>query len=155
MEINRRLFTQSLAISSLYAIAPANSGPPFRGQRLAIAARTQIGVTRAYDPSYTRINYPNGDVPRSTGVCADVIIRAARDAFGLDLQELVHKDMLRAFDAYPSRRTWGNRQPDSSIDHRRVLNLETYWQRVGAQLWFAKTSIEGDEFPNPLDVGDS
>jgi uncharacterized protein len=122
--------------------------------RLAQAARAQVGVTLGYDPRYTHVSYPGGDVPRSTGVCADVIIRAARDAFGLDLQKLVHEDMLRAFDAYPSRRTWGNREPDANIDHRRVLNLETYWQRAGARRWFASGPTPGDEFPAPLAVGD-
>ena len=124
------------------------------GQRLAQAARAQIGVTLGYDPHYTHVSYPNGDVPRSTGVCADVIIRAARDAFSLDLQKLVHEDMLRAFDAYPARKTWGSREPDSNIDHRRVLNLETYWQRTGTQLWSARSATSGDEFPAPLEAGD-
>src|ERR1700722_4704796 len=67
------------------------------GARLAQAARAQLGITLGYDPRYTHVSYPGGDVPRSTGVCADVIIRAARDAFGLDLQRLIHEDMLRAF----------------------------------------------------------
>jgi hypothetical protein len=31
--------------------------------RLIAAARGQIGVTRYYDPTYTVIAYPNGDVP--------------------------------------------------------------------------------------------
>ena len=124
------------------------------GQRLAQAARAQIGVTRGYDPNYTRVAYPNGDVPRSTGVCADVILRAARDGLGLDLQKLVHEDMLRAFDAYPSRRTWGNRAPDTNIDHRRVLNLETYFERDHSRLWIASAPTHGDAFPRPLEIGD-
>jgi hypothetical protein len=124
------------------------------GARLAQAARAQLGVTLGYDPRYIRVTYPGGDVPRSTGVCADVVVRAARDAFGLDLQKLVHEDMLRAFDAYPARRTWGSREPDANIDHRRVLNLETYWQRVGERIWSAQRPTAGDEFPAPLAVGD-
>ena len=71
---------------------------PTIGERLAAAARAQIGVTTGYDPTWISIPYPNGDVPRSTGVCADVIIRAARDALGLDLQKLVHEDMVKDFD---------------------------------------------------------
>jgi uncharacterized protein YijF (DUF1287 family) len=127
---------------------------PVNGQRLAQAARAQLGVTLSYDPNYTRVTYPNGDVPRKTGVCADVIVRAARDAFAFDLQKLVHEDMLRAFDAYPARKAWGERAPDASIDHRRVLNLETYWQRAGAQRWKASNPTPGDEFPAPIEVGD-
>jgi uncharacterized protein YijF (DUF1287 family) len=124
------------------------------GAKLAQAARTQVGITLGYDPHYSHIGYPNGDVPRSTGVCADVIIRAGRDGLNLDLQKLVHEDMARDFDAYPARRAWGSHAPDSNIDHRRVLNLETYWQRMGTQRWKAGTATAGDEFPAPVEVGD-
>lgn len=117
----------------LSGLAAAAARAPTPGERLAAAARAQLGVTRDYDPAYRRIAYPNGDVPRSTGVCADVVIRAARDALGLDLQRLVHEDMARAFAAYPSRRAWGLTAPDANIDHRRVLNLEVYWRRQGAE----------------------
>ncbi len=124
------------------------------GQRLARAARAQVGVTVNYDPGWTHLSYPGGDVPRSTGVCADVVIRAARDGLGLDLQELVHEDMVKHFAEYPARKAWGSRAPDASIDHRRVLNLETYWTRAGARLWAATGPVPGDGFPPPLDVGD-
>jgi uncharacterized protein YijF (DUF1287 family) len=124
------------------------------GQRLADAARAQVGVTTGYDPTWTHLTYPGGDVPRSTGVCADVVIRAARDGLGLDLQKLVHEDIVKDFNAYPARKAWGSRGPDASIDHRRVLNLETYFQRVGARLWAASGPVAGDAFPPPIDVGD-
>jgi uncharacterized protein YijF (DUF1287 family) len=83
-----------------------------------------------------------------------VIIRAARDALGLDLQKLVHEDMMKHFDQYPARRTWGSRQPDANIDHRRVLNLQTYFQRCGACVWHAAAPTAGDAFPRPLEFGD-
>ena len=124
------------------------------GQRLAVAARAQLGVTVSYDPTWTALSYPGGDVPRSTGVCADVVIRAARDALGLDLQKLVHEDMVKDFDAYPARKAWGSKRPDANIDHRRVLNLEAYWTRAGARLWAAPGPAEGDSFPKPLEIGD-
>jgi len=124
------------------------------GQRLARAARAQLGVTVSYDPGWTHLSYPGGDVPRSTGVCADVVIRAARDGLGLDLQKLVHEDMVKHFAEYPARKAWGSRAPDASIDHRRVLNLETYWTRTGARLWAAQGPVAGDGFPPPLEVGD-
>lgn len=124
------------------------------GQRLAAAARAQVGVTLGYDPGWTHLSYPGGDVPRSTGVCADVVIRAARDGLGLDLQKLVHEDMMKNFEAYPARKAWGSRGADSSIDHRRVLNLEAYWTRAGARLWAAETSVPGDGFPKPIEIGD-
>jgi uncharacterized protein YijF (DUF1287 family) len=151
--MQRRRFIIRLAALRVCAQLPLRAASS-NGQRFAQAARAQLGVTLSYDPNYTRVTYPNGDVPRKTGVCVDVIVRAARDAFALDLQKLVHEDMLRAFDAYPARKTWGEGAPDASIDHRRVLNLETYWQRTGTQLWAAKTPTPGDEFPAPLEVGD-
>ena len=125
-----------------------------RGQRLADAARAQVGVTTSYDPTWTRIPYPGGDVSRSTGVCADVVIRAARDGLRLDLQKLVHDDMLKDFNAYPARIAWGSRRPDANIDHRRVLNLETFWTRAGARLWVAQSPTAGDGFPGTVEVGD-
>ena len=124
------------------------------GQKLAEAARAQLGVTTGYDPTWTKLSYPGGDVPRSTGVCADVVIRAARDGLGLDLQKLVHEDMVTHFDVYPARRVWGSTKPDSNIDHRRVLNLEAYWTRVGARLWAASSPTSGDGFPKPIEAGD-
>ncbi|MGA9671951.1 MAG: DUF1287 domain-containing protein [Terracidiphilus sp.] len=151
--MNRRDLLGGLAAvsitSSRLANATANSA-----QRLANAARAQLGVTTGYDPRWTKLSYPNGDVPRSTGVCADVVIRAARDGLGLDLQRLVHEDMVKAFDAYPAWKVWGSRAPDTNIDHRRVLNLETYWTRDGARLWAAETPTPGDGFPKPIEIGD-
>jgi uncharacterized protein YijF (DUF1287 family) len=125
-----------------------------KGQRLADAALGQVGVTVGYDPTWSHLSYPGGDVPRSTGVCADVVIRAARDGLGLDLQKLVHEDMVKHFDAYPARKAWGSKGPDANIDHRRVLNLEAYCTRGGARLWAAAEPVAGDGFPKPLEVGD-
>lgn len=102
------------------------------GERLVAAARTQVGRTLHYDPAYVRLAYPGGDVPIERGVCSDVVIRAYRTAFDLDLQERVHRDMAANFAAYP--RTWGLRGPDRNIDHRRVPNLETFMLRKGARL---------------------
>ena len=104
---------------------------PNRAAALAAAARRQVGVTLVYDPAYTALAFPNGDVPRRKGVCTDVVVRAYRDAFGLDLQSLVNADMKAAFSAYP--RTWGLRRPDRNIDHRRVPNLQAFLTRRGAR----------------------
>jgi hypothetical protein len=104
---------------------------PWAG-KLIRAAEAQIGVTLRYDPAYARIAYPNGDVPRERGVCTDVIVRAYRDGLGIDLQELVHRDMRKAFAAYP--RNWGLKRPDPNIDHRRVPNLRAFLTRQGHAL---------------------
>ncbi|WP_340645190.1 DUF1287 domain-containing protein [Phenylobacterium sp.] len=122
------------------------------GEALARAARAQVGVTTDYDPAYVRLAYPGGDVPRATGVCCDVVIRAARDAWQMDLQRLIHEDMTGRFGAYPQ--AWSLARPDTSIDHRRVLNLETYWARMGAQVWRAVRPVAGQGFPGSLAVGD-
>lgn len=94
---------------------------------LVEAARKQIGVTTSYDPAYVSLDYPGGDIPRSRGVCTDVLIRALRDAYAADLQELVHEDMKANFGRYPKR--WGLTRSDRSIDHRRVPNLRTFLER--------------------------
>ncbi len=91
----------------------------------------QIGKTTSYDPSYQKIEYPNGDVPIETGVCSDVIVRAFRKG-GIDLQKDLHEDMKGNFAAYPTR--WGLKSPDANIDHRRVPNLQTYFTRKGKSL---------------------
>jgi uncharacterized protein YijF (DUF1287 family) len=74
-------------------------------EKLVKAGQSQIGVTLVYDPAYTALDYPNGDVPRAKGVCTDVIVRAYRDGLGIDPQRLVHEDMKSAFAAYPQK--WG------------------------------------------------
>lgn len=95
-------------------------------------ARSQIGKTTSYDPSYVGLSYPGGDVPLEKGVCTDVVIRALRGAVNLDLQKLVHEDMKIEFSAYPN--IWGLKKPDPNIDHRRVPNLKAYFNRRGFSL---------------------
>jgi uncharacterized protein len=137
-KLNRREVVASLllATTAVAACGPVASKTKRvvskKAARLIAAARSQIGITRSYDPAYTAIPYPNGDVPRALGVCTDVIIRAYRDAFGIDLQQLVHEDMTADFAAYPTQ--WGLERPDRNIDHRRVLNLRAYMARQKADL---------------------
>lgn len=99
--------------------------------RLVEAARAQIGVTTKYDPRYERLGFPGGDVPLERGVCTDVVVRAYRKV-GVDLQELVHRDMKSAWDAYP--KLWQLKRPDPNIDHRRVPNLATFFTRHGKSI---------------------
>ena len=99
---------------------------------LVEAARDQIGKTVIYDSGYQVIDYPNGDIPIDRGVCTDVIIRALRRACDIDLQRLVHEDMSAHFSQYPG--IWGLHKPDKNIDHRRVPNLRTFFQRKGWDL---------------------
>lgn len=114
---------------------------------LISAARRQVGITLAYDPAYSKLAFPGGDVARSKGVCTDVVIRAYRDGLNVDLQALVNADMKRAFAAYPKR--WGLKSTDRNIDHRRVPNLQTFLVRQGAKLPVTSTYADwrpGDVF---------
>lgn len=112
----------------LFFIPLLCSAAEISAPKLVTAARSQIGVTKSYDPAYRTLTYPGGDVPMETGVCTDVIIRALRQQ-SLDLQKEVHEDMRQNFSAYP--KNWGLKQPDRNIDHRRVPNLMTYFTRKG------------------------
>lgn len=118
----------------LVALCPQAFGQPttddFR-DRLLEAAVERVGHHVVYDGSYRRIAYPNGDVPRDIGVCTDLVIRAYRGV-GIDLQQLVHEDMTENFEAYP--RLWGLDRPDPNIDHRRVPNLQAFFERHGQLL---------------------
>jgi len=93
-----------------------------------------------YDPGYVAIAYPGGDVPAESGVCSDEIIRIYR-AVGVDLQKEVHEDIIHAFSAYPMDR-WQQKRPDRNIDHRRVPNLMTFFNRKGAELRISKRAAD-------------
>ena len=101
------------------------------------AAIEQTQVTLYYDPAYVGLDYPGGDVPLERGVCSDVIVRAFRQG-GVDLQKEVHEDMNRNFSAYPKK--WGLTKTDANIDHRRVANLMTYFERKKKALPISTTA---------------
>ena len=106
-----------------------------------------------YDPSYFSIDYPNGDIPKHKGVCTDVVIRAYR-SLDVDLQQLVHEDMKKNFNLYP--KLWGLKSTDTNIDHRRVPNLMTFFERHGItkpMTQNAKDYIPGDIVCWRLDGG--
>jgi uncharacterized protein len=97
-------------------------------QKIIANAIEQTKVTRSYNPAYVKLAYPGGDVPMSTGVCTDVVIRAFR-SINIDFQKEVHEDMQKNFALYP--RNWGLNSTDTNIDHRRVPNLMTWLKRKG------------------------
>ena len=101
------------------------------GDGLAAAALAHSGESISYDPSYYKIAYPNGDLPANKGVAADVIVRCYR-SMGVDLQVLVHEDMSENFRGYPG--LWGATAPDTNIDHRRVANLQRFFEHKGETL---------------------
>jgi uncharacterized protein YijF (DUF1287 family) len=102
-------------------------------EKLSDAAISIIDPTIEYDPAYFSIPYPNGDVPKNKGVCTDVIIRSYRK-LGIDLQKEVHEDMIANFSVYPNLEKWGMTKTDTNIDHRRVPNLEVFFERKGHKL---------------------
>jgi len=106
---------------------------------------SQIITTKSYDPNYVSIAYPNGDVPMNTGVCADVIVRALRSNH-IDLQKEIHEDMSENFDQYPN--IWHLSSTDKNIDHRRVPNLMTFFERKGKQR--AITNVADDYLPGDI-----
>ncbi len=142
--IKRRKFILGLTASAFGSPSAFAAGqfsePQPKALKLISAAEGQIGITLAYDPNYTQINYPGGDVPLGRGVCTDVVIRAYRQALGIDLQKLVHEDMKSNFSAYPTK--WNLKKPDSNIDHRRVPNLQVFFARQKAQLPISSNAID-------------
>ena len=99
-------------------------------KKLSSAAILLCEDAVTYDPSYYTITYPNGDVPKGSGVCTDVVIRAYRK-LGIDLQKEVHEDMKANFNLYP--KNWGLKHTDKNIDHRRVPNLMVFFKRYGKE----------------------
>jgi len=103
----------------------------FSPEKISDSALALTNKQVIYDGSYYSIPYPNGDVPEGIGVCTDVVIRTYR-ANGLDLQKEVHEDMTANFNVYPN--IWDHKKPDANIDHRRVPNLMTYFERQDSKL---------------------
>lgn len=134
MNRNKRYGSKSLlaVVLSVMLIQPAVAASPISsGNKLALDAKKQIGITISYDPAYRKLAFPRGDVPIETGVCTDVIVRAYR-LQNIDLQQLVNHDMKTNWSVYPKH--WGLQSTDKNIDHRRVPNLEIYFERHGQSL---------------------
>lgn len=115
---------------------------------ILIGAKKTVLNADAYTPEaedYIAMKYPGGDVPRTIGVCTDVIIRAVRNA-GMDLQKELHEDIRRARAAYPMVKGSG----DPSIDQRRVGTLLPFFKRHWEQ-HTAKLDDPNDP-PRPGDV---
>ena len=118
-------------LGCVFIINITSAQEAFNPKKISDAALELTNNLVKYDGSYYNIPYPNGDVPDGIGVCTDVVIRTYR-ANGLDLQKEVHEDMTANFNLYPN--IWGHKKPDTNIDHRRVPNLMTYFERQGSKL---------------------
>jgi hypothetical protein len=112
-----------------------------------IGAKKELLNAESYTPEaedYIGMKYPGGDVPRTIGVCTDVIVRAVRNS-GFDLQKELHEDIARAKAAYPMVKGAG----DPSIDQRRVGTLLPYFKRH----WQNHT-VRTDDETDPWRPGD-
>jgi uncharacterized protein YijF (DUF1287 family) len=126
------MILKKLLLMSLFLFSQNSFSQDFELD-LVQAALERTNHNVRYDGRYISIPYPNGDVPENIGVCTDVIVRTYR-AIGTDLQQLVHEDMVANFEAYPSKRIWGQNRTDKNIDHRRVPNLQAFLSRQGEKL---------------------
>jgi uncharacterized protein YijF (DUF1287 family) len=154
-----RAIALALLVSAVCgASAHADTALPEPVSRAVVRAREEVTRGVAYDGSYRtltfrdgrdtgRFTYPGGDVDPSRGVCTDVVVRGLRSA-GLDLQPLVHADVLAHPDAYAPF----VRHPDANIDHRRVGPLMTYFGRHAASLPRTVTRAEDRATFLPGDV---
>ena len=121
---------KKIVVFGLFSIITIQGfGQSIKALKLSDAALELTKQKVVYDPAYFSIPYPNGDVPASKGVCTDVVIRAYRNAFKIDLQKEVHEDMKPNFKLYP--KNWGRKTTDRNIDHRRVYNLMVFFKRKG------------------------
>ncbi len=102
------------------------------GDKLAAAALERTLADVVYDGSvYNNIGYPGGDIPSDRGISTDLVVRAYR-SLNTDLQKLVHEDMRENFHLYPQ--LWNLRKTDTNIDHRRVQNIQRFFERHAAIL---------------------
>src|SRR5260221_53521 len=142
----RPLLTTANTSEGVAAHDRDNDGIPDPLDVLIGAKKTVINADAYTEAAegYIGMKYPNGDVPRTIGVCTDVIVRSVRNA-GMDLQKELHVDIARAKAAYPMVKGAG----DPSIDQRRVGTLlpffKRHWEQHTAKL---------DDPADPLRPGD-
>jgi uncharacterized protein YijF (DUF1287 family) len=127
----KKLIVLVILVSPTWVSAYRQGEPTYFSKKLIEAAIERTNHIVRYDGAYRKINYPNGDVPDDIGVCTDVVIRSYRK-LGIDLQKDLHEDMKQNFYLYP--RLWGLTKPDTNIDHRRVPNLQAFFDRNGVVL---------------------
>ncbi len=114
------------------------------GPDILLGAKKTVKNGDLYKNSYLVLSYPGGDVPRTEGVCTDVVIRALRNA-GYDLQSLVADDIKNRPRSYPMVKT-----PDPNIDHRRVRTLLPYFEHAFTKLVTQKGETYEDFLPGDV-----
>lgn len=130
------------------AAFPSHEGPrsflSAREEKAVVErARAEIDRVFVYDNTWMETSgYPNGDVPSSRGACTDVVVRSLRE-IGVDLQQLVHEDILR--DPKPYKLD----SSDYNIDHRRVGTMYVFFQRHAMAL---TTNLHDKQAFRPGDI---
>lgn len=109
------------------------------GSKLAAAALDRTQLTVNFDEAYYKIEFPGGDISSDRGKSEDLIVRAYRKV-GIDLQVEVNTDITRNFYSYPQ--IFGSKEPDRSIDHRRVQNLQRFFSRQGQDLGVTQDEMD-------------
>jgi hypothetical protein len=121
-----------VSVCSVWGQSNNYAGPTLE-KIIVEACYKRVDPNITYDAGYYKIDYPMGDVPADRGCCSDAVIRVLRD-IGIDLQEMVHKDIMlgtRPLLACPDS-VWANPykniKPDTNIDHRRVWTLLKFFR---------------------------
>lgn len=117
------------------------------GDGLAAVALAHANEGVGFDSTYYKIAYPDGQLPEKKGMAADVVVHCFRK-MGIDLQVSVHEDMVQNFRLYPQ--LWGSGAPDTNIDHRRVANLQRFFERNGQTI--APSRNAADYLPGDIVV---
>ncbi|MCP4129425.1 MAG: DUF1287 domain-containing protein [bacterium] len=99
---------------------------------------------------YTRLSFPMGDITPAMGVCTDLVIRSLRQ-IDMDLQAMVYEDILLNPRRHPTVK-----KRDPNIDHRRVVNLERYFEN-NAVVLTKKTPLQkpGEWLPGDIVIFDT
>jgi uncharacterized protein YijF (DUF1287 family) len=118
----------AVAVAAAVIRAPESPAPLPPSPPIVARARLEVDRGVTYDSSWFQLGYPNGDPAPDKGVCTDVVIRALRTT-GVDLQKLVHEDILRRPAAYATVT-----RPDRNIDHRRVSPILVYLRSYATAL---------------------
>ena len=124
------LFTVLLTAALCFCAVETPRGFDFNGngftdrQDLVAGARRDAVNHPNYDPSYFEEGWP----PEDTGVCADVIWRAFREA-GYDLRAMISADIAAHQGDYPTIV-----EPNDAIDFRRVRNLKVFFDKYAESL---------------------
>ena len=88
-----------------------------------------LGEGDDFDTSSDPVSYSLHDTPSHVDACSDLVVHAY-EALGINLDQLVRRDMSEARDDYPD--DWGFAA--TGAGENKVTNLATYFKRHGYEL---------------------